>query len=60
MNKSILQWQDIDKTKFVVFITDTAIKTPIRYDPLSPKNICALGKLNFIKIKINIKKNDKI
>ena len=42
---------DIDKFKLLVFITETAIRAPIKYAPLSPKNICAFGKLNLRKIK---------
>ena len=44
---------EIDEFKLLVFITETAIKAPIKYAPLSPKNIWAFGKLNFNKIKFN-------
>ena len=42
----------------LVFITETAIKAPKRYAPLSPRKIFAFGKLNTRKfISINISKN---
>ena len=42
----------------LVFITETAIKTPNKYAPLSPRKIFAFGKLNTRKfISINIAKN---
>ena len=45
----------------IVFITDTAIKVPKKYEPLSPRKKVALGKLylrNIVITKIaqNIKK----
>ena len=45
----------------LVFITDTAMKVPIKYDPLSPRNILDVGKLYFrnvitIKNTLSIKK----
>ena len=42
-----------DGFNILVFIIETAIKVPTRYAPLSPKNVCAFGKLNLRKIKIN-------
>ena len=45
----------------LVFIVDTATKAPKRYDPPSPRKICALGKLNQRKnVKITIVKNKKL
>ena len=45
----------------LVFITDTAMKVPKKYEPLSPRKIVALGKLKIrnaviIRIPQNIKK----
>ena len=37
----------------LVFTTETEINAPIKYAPPSPKNICAVGKLNNRKIEIN-------
>ena len=44
----------------LVLTTETAINDPIKYDPLSPKNIWALGKLNLINIKITTLMQNKI
>ena len=44
---------ETEKLTTLVFITETAISTPIRYAPLSPKKIWAFGKLNLRKIKIS-------
>ena len=43
---------EIDGFNVLVWIVDTAISAPIKYAPLSPRNICAFGKLNFKTIKI--------
>ena len=44
----------------LVFIVDTAIKVPKRYEPLSPRNIVAFGKLYLRNIiKINTTNNIK-
>ena len=45
----------------LVLTTDIAIKAPKKYDPLSPRKIFALGKLNLRKINnIIILKNNKL
>ncbi len=41
---------ETDGLIILVLITDTAINVPKRQAPLSPKNICAFGKLNLRKI----------
>ena len=38
--------------KLFVLIMFKATNEPNKYEPLSPKNILAFGKLNLIKIKI--------
>ena len=46
-NKRIQKKKDeIKGFKLLVIITFNATKDPNRYDPLSPKNIFAFGKLN--------------
>ena len=44
---------EIDVLIMLDLITDTAINVPKRYAPLSPRNICALGKLKIKKIIVN-------
>ena len=44
---------EIDGFRILVFIAETAIKDPKRYAPLSPRNICAFGKLNLRTIRVN-------
>ncbi len=36
--------------KLLAVITFNAVNEPNKYDPLSPKNICALGKLKSKKL----------
>ena len=43
---------DIAGFSMLVLITDTAIKAPIKYEPLSPKKILAFGKLYLTKTAI--------
>ena len=44
----------------LVFIIDTAMKEPMKYEPPSPRNILALGKLFLINTTIiNIPQNIK-
>ena len=40
--------EEIDGFKLFVIIVVTATNAPIVQAPLSPKNICAVGKLNLI------------
>ena len=52
---------DIVGFSILVFITDTAIKAPKKYEPLSPRKKVAFGKLYLrktviIKIPQNIKR----
>ena len=51
--------EEIDGFKLFVIIVVTATNAPIVQAPLSPKNICAVGKLNLIKNNIikHIKNN---
>ena len=45
--------------KILVLIVDIATNAPKRYEPPSPRNIFALGKLNLRNIiKVNITKNN--
>ena len=44
--------EEIEGIKLLVFMVDIAIKAPIKYAPLSPKNIWAFGKLYLTKITI--------
>ena len=37
----------------LVFITETAIKVPRKYEPPSPRNTDALGKLNIRNVETN-------
>ena len=41
--------EDIDGYKLLVIMVETETKVPKTQAPPSPKNIWALGKLNFIK-----------
>jgi hypothetical protein len=51
---------DIDGFKMLVFTVEIARSDPIKYEPPSPKNIKAYGKLNLRKTKTIIEVKNKI
>ena len=67
MNKSILQWQDIDKTKFVVFIRDLSESLQINLKHLledsfkekDKKSLKPLKKKDFIILEQTKKRYQK-